>query len=753
MNEEIKIIISAQINDLKAGCKQATDAINGIDEEGAKASKNSESHFSKMGNAAKKAGAVMAKALAAGITAAATGVVALTKAAVEGYAEYEQLVGGVETLFKDSANVVQGYAENAYKTAGLSANEYMETITGFSASLLQSLGGDTAKAAEVGNQAVIDMSDNANKMGTSMESIQNAYAGFAKGNFTMLDNLKLGYGGTKEEMERLLAKAQEISGVEYDISSFADITEAIHVVQTELGITGTTAKEAASTISGSAGMMKSAWANLVTGLADDNANFEQLVSNLVESISAFLGNLLPRIQVALNGIVQLIQQLVPQLLAMLPGLVSTLLPAVIDAALQLVLAVAGVLPQLISTILEVVPQITQAILGALPTLITTLLQVVAQIITTLGEILPTIIEQIVAILPQIVASITENIPVLLQAAVDFLLAIVEAIPVVIPMLIEALPQIISSILNAVIAAIPILLQGAISLFKAIIQAIPVIITSLGTALPQIIDTIITAVVEAIPLLLDGAIELLTAIIEAIPIILPVLIETLPDIILSILDAVMNALPLLLSAAVDLFLSIVSAIPMILPDLIKALPKIIQTIINALINYAPQLLHQGISLFMGIVNSIGQVIPKIASKLGEIISTIKTKLVDAAKNAMKFDWSLPKIKLPHFSISGKFSLDPPSIPKINVDWYARGGVFDTPTLFPYGGRIGGLGEAGAEAIVPLEKNTQWLDKIAERLQGGGQPIYLQVDGKTFAEISVDSLNQLTRQRGSLPLVFA
>ena len=753
MNEEIKIIISAQINDLKAGCKQATDAINGIDEEGAKASKNSESHFSKMGNAAKKAGAVMAKALAAGITAAATGVVALTKAAVEGYAEYEQLVGGVETLFKDSANVVQGYAENAYKTAGLSANEYMNTITGFSASLLQSLGGDTAKAAEVGNQAVIDMSDNANKMGTSMESIQNAYAGFAKGNFTMLDNLKLGYGGTKEEMERLLAKAQEISGVEYDISSFADITEAIHVVQTELGITGTTAKEAASTISGSAGMMKSAWANLVTGLADDNANFEQLVSNLVESISAFLGNLLPRIQVALNGIVQLIQQLVPQLLAMLPGLVSTLLPAVIDAALQLVLAVAGVLPQLISTILEVVPQITQAILGALPTLITTLLQVVAQIITTLGEILPTIIEQIVAILPQIVASITENIPVLLQAAVDFLLAIVEAIPVVIPMLIEALPQIISSILNAVIAAIPILLQGAISLFKAIIQAIPVIITSLGTALPQIIDTIITAVVEAIPLLLDGAIELLTAIIEAIPIILPVLIETLPDIILSILDAVMNALPLLLSAAVDLFLSIVSAIPMILPDLIKALPKIIQTIINALINYAPQLLHQGISLFMGIVNSIGQVIPKIASKLGEIISTIKTKLVDAAKNAMKFDWSLPKIKLPHFSISGKFSLDPPSIPKINVDWYARGGVFDTPTLFPYGGRIGGLGEAGAEAIVPLEKNTQWLDKIAERLQGGGQPIYLQVDGKTFADISVDSLNQLTRQRGSLPLVFA
>lgn len=161
------------------------------------------------------------------------------------------------TLFKESGDTVQGHADNAYMSAGLSANEYMETVTGFSASLLQSLGGDTSNAAELGNQAVIDMSDNANKMGTSMESIQNAYQGFAKQNYTMLDNLKLGYGGTKEEMERLLDDASEISGIEYDISSFADITEAIHVMQTEMGITGTTALEAEQTISGSANMMKS----------------------------------------------------------------------------------------------------------------------------------------------------------------------------------------------------------------------------------------------------------------------------------------------------------------------------------------------------------------------------------------------------------------------------------------------------------------------------------------------------------------
>lgn len=302
MNEELRIKISAEVSKLKEGCKQATEAIDGIDKEAKETSGNTDKHFSKMGEAAKKAGAVMAKGLAVGLAAAATGVVALTKAAIEGYAEYEQLIGGVETLFKDSAGVVEGYANNAYKSAGMSANAYMETITGFSASLLQSLGGDTAKAAEYGNQAVIDMSDNANKMGTSMESIQNAYQGFAKQNYTMLDNLKLGYGGTKEEMQRLLDDAEKISGIKYDISNFGDITQAIHTIQTELGITGTTAKEAASTISGSTAMMKASWDNLVVGIADDNADFDTLISNFVESASTAMGNLIPRIEIALNGV-------------------------------------------------------------------------------------------------------------------------------------------------------------------------------------------------------------------------------------------------------------------------------------------------------------------------------------------------------------------------------------------------------------------------------------------------------------------
>ena len=209
----------------------------------------------------------IAKVGAAAVGAAAAGISALSTMAVTGYADYEQLTGGVETLFKNSSDIVMGYAENAYKTAGLSANEYMETVTSFSASLLQSLGGDTDAAAQVADMAITDMADNANKMGTSMESIQNAYQGFAKANYTMLDNLKLGYGGTKEEMQRLLEDATKLSGVEYDMSNLGDVYSAIHVIQEDLGLTGVAADEAAETFSGSLGAMKAAGENLMANLA------------------------------------------------------------------------------------------------------------------------------------------------------------------------------------------------------------------------------------------------------------------------------------------------------------------------------------------------------------------------------------------------------------------------------------------------------------------------------------------------------
>ena len=252
----------------------------------------------------------------------------------------------------------------------MSANDYMETVTGFSASLLQSLGGDTAAAAQVANQAVTDMSDNANKMGTSIESIQNAYQGFAKGNFTMLDNLKLGYGGTKEEMERLLADAEAIQAqqgvmVDYSITSFADITEAIHVVQTEIGITGTTALEASTTIQGSLDSMKGAWTNLMAGIGDESANTEQLVSNFVDSVSTAAENMVPRITQILEGIGEMARQLGPKIAEALPGLVSEVLPALLGAATSMIDGLIDGLSAALPALAAAVPQIIETICNVL----------------------------------------------------------------------------------------------------------------------------------------------------------------------------------------------------------------------------------------------------------------------------------------------------------------------------------------------------------------------------------------------------
>lgn len=301
-----------------------------------------------IGNKLKTGFAVAGKVAAVGIGAATTAVAGLTKAAVDGYADFEQLTGGVETLFKTSSGQVEQYAQNAFKTSGLSANEYMETVTGFSASLLQSLGGDTEKAAEIADQAVIDMADNANKMGSDISMIQNAYQGFAKQNFTMLDNLKLGYGGTKEEMERLLADAEKISGMQFDISSFADITQAIHIVQEEMGIAGATAAEAENTISGSVSAMKSAWQNLVVGFADENANIDELMDNFLDSIGTVADNVLPVVERILGNIFDTLAKNAPNM---------------IKGAVELFLKIAVGAVQAIPGIIQSIPAIIEAIVS------------------------------------------------------------------------------------------------------------------------------------------------------------------------------------------------------------------------------------------------------------------------------------------------------------------------------------------------------------------------------------------------------
>lgn len=355
-----------------------------------------------------------AKVGAAAVAAAGTAIIAIGKQAIEQYAEYEQLVGGVETLFKQSADTVMGYAENAYKTAGLSANEYMNTVTSFSASLLQSLGGDTEAAAKYADMAITDMSDNANKMGTSMEMIQNAYQGFAKQNYTMLDNLKLGYGGTKEEMERLLADASKLSGKDFLWGEdgmgygYAEIVEAIHVVQDEIGITGTTAKEASTTIQGSLASMKGAWQNLLTGVADDNANFEVLVSNFVDSLVGVGENIIPRINIVIQGLTQLITE---SSQTIIPLAVETLLqnlPAIVAAGMDLIMAlVNGILDNidlLIDCTIELIDVVVNKLIENLPKLIDGGIR----LIIALGRGLIEAIPQLVSKIPEIITAIIEG---------------------------------------------------------------------------------------------------------------------------------------------------------------------------------------------------------------------------------------------------------------------------------------------------------------------------------------------------------
>ena len=380
---------TAALNKNEVELRKQTTALNDLESETKKAGNATDEtsgKFSKLGEVAK--GAAKVALAAVGATAAAVG--ALVKQAVESYAEYEQLVGGVDTLFGSASAEVQKKADNAYKTAGMSANEYMETVTGFSASLIQSLGGDTEKAAKYADMAITDMSDNANKMGTDMSLIQNAYQGFAKQNYTMLDNLKLGYGGTKEEMERLLEDASKISGIKYDISSYADIVDAIHVVQTEMGITGTTAKEASTTIQGSISSMKSAWQNLLTGLADENADLDVLVTNMIESVGTVVENVLPKISVAAEGIVSLIQNLIPQI----PPLIEQLLPPLLEGALSLIQGLVTILPEITSTITGMLPIVLTSLVGMTPEILTSILTIITELLNAITGMLPTIVESI-----------------------------------------------------------------------------------------------------------------------------------------------------------------------------------------------------------------------------------------------------------------------------------------------------------------------------------------------------------------------
>ena len=597
--------------------------------------RNLDNALDDVGKSAKESGegftvfkGVLANLATQGINLALDGIknlgkamVGMVKESVNAYAEYEQLVGGVETLFKDSSDIVMKYANNAYKTAGMSANEYMSTVTSFSASLLNALGGDTKKSAEVADMAITDMSDNANKMGTSMEAIQNAYQGFAKGNYTMLDNLKLGYGGTKEEMKRLLADAQKLSGQKYDISNLNDIFQAIHVVQTELGITGTTAKEASTTIEGSVASMKSAWANLITGMADENANFDQLVTNLVDSVTTVISNILPVATKAIGGLGQLFTALAPIIATELPKLISDVLPTLLTSLGSLFEAV-------LQAVLTALPTITRTIVGFIPTIIDGIFSAVPQILSAITMLIYQIIDQILMMSPD-----------LLQSAIEFFTGLAEALPEATDKVLALLLELVNDLIYGLIDATPDLVNGAMTFFNAIVEAFPQIIENIVTYLPWFISAIVDFLIKAVPQLIQGAITLFNALVQAIPQILPVLIGAIPTIINAIVSALITGLPILIQGAIQLYMALIDAIPVIITSLVGALPQIIDAITTTLLDNIPLLLDTAVQVFMALVQAIPHIVVALAQALPQIINTIMTTIFTLIPKLIVFVGSL------------------------------------------------------------------------------------------------------------------
>ena len=580
---------------------------------------------------------VASEAIAAGTAAAA----AVAKKALDEQANYEQLVGGVETLFGTSGKSLEEYAEaagksveevrskyyelveaqeavketalSAYKDVGLSANEYMETVTSFAASLNASLGGDTMAAAEYARIAVTDMADNANKMGSSMESIQNAYQGFAKQNYTMLDNLKLGYGGTASEMLRLVKDAGVVSDSVSSINdvSFAQIVDAIHIIQDNMGITETTAQEAATTISGSIAMTESAYKNLLSAMADPDRMLGPYITDMWDSIAVVISNVEPVVETIVSRMPEAVETVGAAIVSYFPGMIEVLLPALVDSSIALV-----------NSLVALLPAILEPLIGAIPTIVDALMTIIPQVIAALMEAVPLLIEAVVAALQQIVTNISDSSGLFTGSTME----------------------IITQIIGAIIAAVPQLVEAGVTLLTAIIGDLPGIIEKIVGALPEIIDSIVTAILDNLPLLVESGVTLLTALVEALPEIIETIVEVLPEIIDSIINALLGLLPEIVQAGITLLTALITDLPTIILTIIDAIPEIISGIVNALVGNIDKIIMAGVELFVSLIENLPTIIveivkavPQIIAGIVEAFDSLMYEIVEIGGNIVKGLW--------------------------------------------------------------------------------------------------------------------
>lgn len=573
------------------------------------------------------------------MTRAVDSLVNLGKTALDSVGALEQNVGGVETLFGDTADAVIAAADRAYQTAGMSANNYMSTVTSFSASLLQSLSGNTEEAAKVADMAIIDMADNANKMGTSMDMIQNAYQGFAKQNYTMLDNLKLGYGGTKTEMERLLADAQELTGVKYDINNLNDVYQAIHVIQEEMGITGTTAKEASETLEGSMAAAKAAWDNFMNGSSDAD-QLADAFATAADNIVNNLAEIVPRFAETLPA-------LAGAIVSQVPDLAAAIVPAVLSAG-------QSILEQARDAVLDfdfegmaemVVESITDFINGdGLRSFLGCLVDIFTGIVNGISSMLPTLLPALVELIAYTVTTLIDQLPVLLDCALQLIMGLADGILAALPALIEALPEVISSIVQFLISAVPQIIDAGIELLMALVDALPQIIDALVDALPQIIEATVTALIAAAPQIVKAGIKLLGALVEAIPVIVVELAKAVPGIITAIIDVLAELPDLIGEVFAEIVTDLVewgmdmgSKAQKLISDLCTKVSNVLRNlpgqIWTHLVNAVTRVVQWGQQMLSNASTAMSNLLSKVNSIIQQLPGKIWTHLVNAVNKVV------------------------------------------------------------------------------------------------------------------------
>lgn len=734
MLELFKLFGSIGLKGVEETKKGIKDTANTAKEESSKIEKA----VNKTGEIASKVG----KAAIIGATAAATAIGTITKFVIQHYAEYEQLVGGVETLFGAQGLSLKKYAQSigqtveqargkydqliqaqtevmnnakvAYKTAGMSANDYMNTITSFAAALKQSTANET-EAAKVANQTVIDMADNANKMGTNMEDIQNAYQGFSKQNYTMLDNLKLGYGGTKSEMERLLQDAEKLTGVHYDINNLSDVYNAIHEIQKNLGITGTTAKEAATTIDGAMKMTKASWDNLLTGLADPDQAVGPLISEFTTSLGTLTKNVTPKIKEVFNALPNALIQITPQLMNM----IIDLAPSLILAAINLVAGLISALPGVISPIFS-------------------------QLSNLIGS----------GMIDKIGQSITSNMPILISKGLDMMLQFSQAILANLPVLVGMGMKLVFY-----------LVQGLMSSLPTLISKVPTIISNLADAFSNSAQTIFV-----------WGVKIIAEIIKGLVMSIPSLIANIPKIIYAIF-AVWNAINWwnlgkglingikngitsmggsLTSSAKNLFESLKNNVSNIFNNIKKVIESPIfgaKTKVLAIIGELQNGVRVGFNFIKSHASSVWNGIKNaIMSPMSTAANFVKA-IINKIKGFFNFKISWPHIPLPHFNIKPNGwnvgDLLKGKIPSLGIKWYAQAMdnpmILDAPTIFGMSnGQMLGAGEAGAEVVAGRDTLMKMINQASnnradEILDALHRIIALLSDEDRMHDIIVKALN--------------